>query len=99
MCLFANRSSSSAHIMVLPKISFFSPLYSIPFSFSAKVTICGTHIMASVRVLSQQGRFKRYSLFGTLSSVTRSETKPLPSDTPTLKLINEVHVLTIEHSV
>ena len=26
-----------------------SPLYSIPFSFSAKVTICGMHIMASVR--------------------------------------------------
>ena len=43
-------------------------------------------------MLSQQGCFKRYSLLGTLSSTTRS-------DTPTLKLINEARALTIEHSI
>ena len=50
-------------------------------------------------MLSQQGHFKCYSLLGTLSSTTRSETKLWPRDMPTLKFTNEACALTIEHSV
>ena len=51
---------------------------------------------------NQQGCFKCYSLLEKLSSTTRSKTKPLPRDTPTLntlKSINEALALIIEHSL
>jgi len=100
MCLFANCSSPSARIMVLPKLTFvllcLSPLYSIPFSF----------VLYSF-LLWRLGNNLWYAPYGfdVAQHVrkARSETKcndtPWVSDTPTFKSINEVHALTIEHFV
>ena len=47
---FTNCSSSNACIMILPKLSF-ALLCFASFSTTAKLTICGVHIMASVQDL------------------------------------------------
>ena len=67
--------------MVLPKVTFVLLCsYSIPFSLSAKVMICGTRIMASV---CQQGRF-----FASEGSATKAFKISGPQDSGNLKLRN-----------
>jgi len=87
-----------------------SPLYSIPFSFTVQVTICGTFVMASVRDLGKcsasKVRFLRYCLLGMLArhskSWKRNEARKdtlCKGDTSTFISIIGECALTITHSV
>ena len=105
MCLLANRSSSSAHIMVLPKIAFV--LLCIPFLSPLaqrwRFAVCALWLRCKTRVSAEPAGALQTLFFAwnTVQHIwtTRSETNPWPSNTPTLKLINEMRLLTIEHSV
>jgi len=105
MCLFANHSSSSAHIMILPKITFVllcTPFLS-PLARRWWFVVRALWLRCETRV-SAEPTGALQMLFFAWNAVqhirtTRGEMKPWPSNMPTLKLINETRALTIKYSV
>ena len=97
LCLFANHSSSSACIMVLPKLIFV--LLWAPFLYPL---LCRWQFVVRVSAGVLLTLFFAWNVAQHVWKA-RGEMKhsatPWLRDTPTFKSINETHVLTINHSV
>ena len=99
MCHFTNRSSSSVCIMVLLKLNFV--FLWAPFLYHCCI-VCGTCVIASIWDYDKcrASRGTSYVILCMECCPTLAESKAKCSDkSPTFKPINEVHALTIEHSV
>jgi len=109
MCLSANCSSSIACMMVLPKLIFvllWAPfLYPLPcwgwFAVRALWLQCETRVSTELAgaLLTLFFAWNVAQHVREARSETKRSVTPWLSDTPTFKSINEVHALTIKHSI